>query len=67
MTQGNVRGEVDCMLCEWRSWSLDSLRQHFVGIPAQIKTTRRKVASTKQFIKASNSEGGRAGYWVSLV
>jgi len=32
------------------------------GDPCQIKTARRKVASTKQFIKGKvHSPGGRAG------
>lgn len=45
-------------LCEWRSWIPHE--KIYVGIRAGINTARRKVASTKQFIKVKlHSQGGR--------
>lgn len=49
----------DSVLYEWKSRFLDSPWKIYMRICARIKTARRKIASTQQFIKDSTLYMGK--------
>lgn len=60
-----VRGKMHCVNGALSPWIPH--RKIFMGIHAQIKTARRKVASTEQFIKATvYSQGGRGSSFLEI-